>query len=212
MYSRQNQQALVNLSLNLNHYYKSATHRTPLKRVDIGQACIAESSNKENYFYRAQIIDLVFDELIAVQSVDYGFTQCVKITKLYEAHQLYFDKPAFSLKFRASNKVIEFFKTIRFESLKNTLEDKPVFIDFISHDLENEKFYLVDDIKEFDTNNNSIKGASLEYEINDMLHEQKVRNLKYKPFYLRLNNDGVTVTSDYYKVEVLCVENVTEVS
>ena len=122
-YLSSNELFLSNLQSHLGRYYSNPSNRKLLKTFENGHSCICESNIKKDTFYRAHIVEQssLKTNLISVQSVDYGFYECLPKSKFYEVDLVYYKKTAISLKFRCDVNLIHRFRSMNLDTLRQTL-------------------------------------------------------------------------------------------
>ena len=199
-YLNSNELFLSNLQSHLLKYYSNPSNRKFLKTFENGHSCICESNIRKNTFYRAHIVEQssLKTNLIIVQSVDYGFYECLPKSKLYEVDLIYYKKPAVSLKFRCDVKLIQRFRTMNFDTLRQTFINHMYNIQLceVKNKTTNEvQFivkYLANDEVKFDFSN---------------MENTYLKNLVFKKFYVPQNSEF-----EFYRVEIISIEGYNSVS
>ena len=201
-FAASNDQYLINLQNNLKKFYSNSSNQTLLKQFESGQSCIYESIINENAFYRGHIVEinLLNEDLVHVEAVDYGFIECVNKSRLYKVADTYYNKQAIALKFSCDKNFLNILKAIKFESLMNTLVGKTVLAELleINNKTKNEIKYLIKDLS--DEN------------LKDILETHLKKNLSIshnnlKEFFLPNNYE-----LDYYRIEIVSMETYKTVS
>lgn len=199
-YANSSEHYLENLQANLFKFYSNSSNKKLLQSYESGHSCICESISRKGLFYRAHIIEQssLKVNLVIVQSVDYGFNECISKTNLYEVDLIYFKKPAINLRFKSDVDLIHKLRGLNFETLKGELINKEFHIELLelkkknSNDIQ----FIIKDL--YDKN--------LSNEFLSMAHIDIKNSVIIKKFHVPKNSEF-----EYYRIEVISIDGYNSV-